>query len=73
MRVVTLALLMLCSSFAMADVVQISDDTFVIRGSDKGGIFGNTAKMRDRVLREADEFAAERGKIVETVTLSETG
>ena len=57
----------------LVDVVQISDDTFVIRRSDKGGIFGNTAKMRDKVLREADEFAAERGKIAETVTLSETG
>ncbi len=73
MRVVTLILLVLCSSFAMADVVQISDDTYVIRRSDKGGIFGNTAKMRDRVLGEANEFAAEMGKVVETVTLSETG
>ena len=73
MRAVTIILLVLCSSFAMADVVQVSDDTFVIRRSDKGGIFGNTAKMRDKVLREADEFAAERGKIAETVTLSETG
>ena len=72
MRAVALVLLVLCSSFAMADVVQISDDTFVIRRSDKAGIFGNTAKMRDKVLREADEFAAERGKIAETVTLSET-
>jgi len=29
--------------------------------------------MRDKVLREADEFAIERGKIAETVTISETG
>ena len=73
MRVIALVLLVLCSSLAMADVVQISDGTFVIRRSDKGGIFGNTAKMRDKVLREAEEFATERGKIVETVTISETG
>lgn len=73
MRVVTFVLLAICSSIVMADVVQLSDDTFVIRRSDKGGIFGNTAKMRDKVLSEASEFAAERGKIAETVTLSETG
>lgn len=73
MRVVTLVLLVLCSSLAIADVVQVSDDTFVIRRSDKGGIFGNTAKMRDKVLQEAAEFAADKGKIAETVTLSETG
>ncbi len=73
MRVVALVLLVLCSSLAIAEVTPVSDDTFVIRRSDKGGIFGNTAKMRDKVLREAEEFAAERGKIVETVTLSETG
>ena len=73
MRVATLILLVLCSSLVLADVVQISDDTFVIRRSDKGGLFGNTAKMRDKVIREADEFATEKGKIAETVTLSETG
>lgn len=73
MRAITLVLFLLCSSFAMAEVVQISDDTYRIQRSDKGGIFGNTAKMRDRVLREAEEFAAARGKIVETVTLSERG
>jgi len=73
MRLVALVVLMLCSSLAIADVVQISDDTFVIRRTDKGGVLGNTAKMRDKVLREADEFATERGKIAETVTISETG
>jgi len=73
MRLVALVVLMLCSSLAIADVVQISDDTFVIRRTDKGGVFGNTAKMRDKVLREADEFATARGKIAETVTISETG
>jgi hypothetical protein len=73
MKRLVLVLLVLCSSLAMADVVQISDDTFVIRRTDKGGIFGNTARMRDKVLREADEFATERGKVAETVTISERG
>ena len=73
MKRLVLVLLVLCSSLAMADVVQISDDTFVIRRTDKGGVFGNTAKMRDKALREADEFATERGKKAETVTISETG
>ena len=73
MRVMALVLLVLCSSMTMADITQISDDTFVIRRTDKGGIFGNTAKMRDKVLREADEFATAKRKIAETVTLSETG
>ncbi len=73
MKLITLVLLVMCSSLAMADVTQISDDTFVIRRTDMGGIFGNTAKMRDKVLSEADEFAQGRGKITETVTISERG
>ena len=73
MRVVTLVLIALCSSFVMTDVVQITDDTFVIRRSDKGGIFGNTAKMRDKVISEANQFAADKGMVAETVAVSETG
>lgn len=73
MRVIALIFFIVSSSLVMADVVHISDDTYVIRRSDKGGIFGNTAKMRDKVLLEAEEYANERGKVVETVSLSETG
>jgi len=73
MRAIALVLLVLSCSLVFADVVQVSDNTYVIRRTDKGGIFGNTAKMRDKVLLEAQNYARARGKIAETVTLSETG
>jgi len=44
MRLIALVVLVLCSSLAIADVVQISDDTFVIRRSDKGGFLETPPK-----------------------------
>jgi len=57
----TLFLLILgCKS---SGVVQLSPDTYMIYNEDKGGIFGNSAKMKASTIREANEFASRQGKI----------
>ncbi len=58
-----------CSS--TPSIVQLTDDTYRIEKSDKGGIFGNAIEMREEVLRQADSFAAEKGKVAEKVILNE--
>ena len=57
---------------ASPEFIQVSEDTFLIKRSDPAGIFGNAIQMREAVLREADAFAAEKGKVAEKVVLSET-
>jgi hypothetical protein len=55
-----------------AAFTQVSEDTYLIKRSDKAGIFGNAIEMREDVIREANEFAESKGKIAEKVVLSET-
>ncbi|MEO8505376.1 MAG: SHOCT domain-containing protein [Acidobacteriota bacterium] len=46
-----------------ADPVQISPDTYMIFREDHGGIFGSLAKLKMKIIREANDFAAKQGKI----------
>lgn len=45
------------------DVVQLAPDTYTISRTDHGGIFGNAGKMRTKVIQEANDFAASKGKV----------
>jgi hypothetical protein len=73
MRAVILTLFLLCSAPAFADVEQLADGTFRIVRTDKSGVFGDPYMFRNEVIREADEFAAAKGKVVEQVNLNERG
>lgn len=53
-------------------IVQMSQDTYFLSRADHAGIFGNAAAMKADVLREAQEFAASKGKVVVPVTLNTT-
>lgn len=44
-------------------IVPVSGDVYMLSRMDRGGIFGNAAAMKADVIREASEFAAQRGKI----------
>ena len=52
------------ASSADPEVVQISPDTYMITRSSKAGAFTNTSKLKSRVIKQANEFAASQGKIV---------
>jgi hypothetical protein len=56
----TLCLLLGCQS---SGVIQTSPDTYKVARKSAGGIFTDTAKLRDEVIQEANAFAASKGKI----------
>jgi hypothetical protein len=70
-QVATLAVALILVGCANPGIVQVTEDTYLIKRSDKAGIFGNAIEMRDEVLREADAFAAGKGKVAEEVILNE--
>lgn len=56
-----LAALILASGIASAkepEVVQLSPDTYMISKEDHGEIFGNLSKMKVKIIRQANAFAA---------------
>lgn len=54
------------------EVVQISPTVYMLSAEDKGGAFGNSAKMKANVIRRAQEFAEARGKVAIPVSSRET-
>lgn len=65
-------LLLTLAGCANPEVVQVSPGVYMLSAEDKGGIFGNSARMKANVIRRADEFAASRGKVAIPVTTNET-
>ena len=57
---------------ANPEIVQLSPDTYMLSRTDKGGIFGNASAMKAGVIREANEFAASKGKVAIPLHLQET-
>ena len=53
-------------------IVKLSDDTYMLSRTDKGGVFGNASAMKADVIREANEFAERQGKVAVPVTLTES-
>jgi len=64
--------MLLAACAAKPQFIQVSEDTYLIKRSDQAGIFGNAIEMREEALRDADEFAKDKGKIAERVVMSET-
>lgn len=50
---------------------EISPDTYMISRSDKGGIFGDAAAMKLDVIKEAQAFAAQQGKVAIPLAVKE--
>jgi hypothetical protein len=64
--------LMLAGCAANPGVTELGPDTFMLSRIDKGGIFGNASAMKADVIREANQFASQRGKVVVPLTVNET-
>ena len=72
-RLAFVALVMLSVTGCKApELVQISPGVYMLTDEDKGGIFGNSAKMKADVIRKANDFAASQGKVAIPVTTHET-
>ena len=64
-----MAVLMGCAN---PGIVKLSQDTYMLSRTDKGGVFGNASAMKADVIREANEFAASQGKIAIPISLNES-
>jgi hypothetical protein len=53
-------------------IVKMSQDTYMLSRTDKGGVFGNASAMKADVIREANEFAASKGKVAVPISLNES-
>lgn len=51
------------SGCANPGIVQLSPDTYMLARTDRGGVFGNSSAMKADVIREANAFAASKGKV----------
>ena len=71
-RTIPLCLASLLISCANPAIVQMSPDTYFLSRADRAGIFGNATAMTSDVIREATEFAQERGKVAVPISLNTT-
>ena len=54
------------------EVIQLSPDTYMITKADHGGVFGGgIPKLKAKVIKQANEFAASQGKIAIALASSE--
>ena len=67
-----LSLAAIVAGCANPGIVPLSPDTYMLSRTDKGGIFGNASAMKADVIREANEFAASRGKVAIPISMHET-
>lgn len=69
--ILIMALMPILARAGEPEVVQLSPDTYMITKEDHGGIFGSLAKMKVKVIKQANEFAASKGKIAIPLASSE--
>lgn len=53
-------------------IVQVSQNTYVIERTDKGGIFGNASAMKADVIKESQDFADTKGMVAVPVAVRES-
>ena len=66
-----ISLAFIVNGCANPQIVKMSPDTYMLARADRAGIFGNAATMKADVIREANEFAANKGKIAIPLSLKE--
>jgi hypothetical protein len=68
------AITLLCALVGCANpgIVQMSQDTYILTRTDKGGIFGNASAMKADVISEANQFAQKQGKVAVPLYSHET-
>ena len=70
--IIPLMLLPVVAQAGKPEVIQLSPDTYMITKADHGGIFGGgIPKLKTKVIKQANEFAASKGKIAIPLASSE--
>lgn len=71
MKIIVSAIAVILASCANPGVVQTGPNTYVVSRSSAAGAFANTSMLKAEVIREANTFAAEKGKVAEGISLKE--
>jgi hypothetical protein len=71
-RIVTVVIAVSLVACANPEIVEVSPGTYLLARTDRAGMFGNASAMKVDVIREANEFAASKGKVVVLLSLRET-
>ncbi len=70
--IVIIFLAIFLSSCANPGIVKLSPDTYMLSRADRAGIFGNTARLKANVIKEANDFAASMGKVAIPLSTNST-
>lgn len=65
-------LIAMMTACASPGVVQLSGNTYVVSKSSAAGAFASMAKLRADTIREANQFAASKGKVAVVISDRET-
>jgi hypothetical protein len=65
-------LLSILAGCANPDIVKISPDTYLLSREDHAGIFGSASGLKAGVISDANEFAANMGKIAIPISSNES-
>jgi S1-C subfamily serine protease len=71
MRVLVLLFVVTFAACVNTPITQVSDDTYHLYRTDGSGYFGNPYAFRQKVLKEAQDFAASKGKVLVPVSIEE--
>ena len=58
------------SAIAGAQFIQMSPDTYMVTYTDKGGVFSSEGNTKAKMVKAAQEFAAEQGKVAVIQSMS---
>ena len=56
---------------SQTSIVQTGPNTFLATRSSKAGAFTDTSKLKGRVIQDANDFAAKRGKTASVISTDE--
>lgn len=70
-RLASVILAILLAGCANPGIVQLSPDTYLLMREDHAGVFGSMAKLKAGVIRDANKFAENQGKVAVPVSSKE--
>lgn len=70
--IIGLAALVLAGCSTNSGVVTISGDTYLISRNNAAGAFSNIPKMKVEIIKQANDFAASKGKVAQEISLDTT-
>jgi hypothetical protein len=68
MKALIIGVALVLGGCATAEIVPVSADTYMISQASSAGVFVSMGKLKTDVIKRANAFAAEKGKVAEQVS-----